>query len=310
MDIDGHSPVIVAEGSSNLAGEIGSTSAFPLSPVPETDLQTAEPMSHHESSLNFTAETVLSKVSAVASIPASLSTTHNEADSSSDGTEATIVPQHFHPFPRLPIELRLKIWGLGIERRIIRLTSTPSKRIWIARASKTPTLFSVSKEAREEMFRLYDRPFRGSYIRQSSGSKGLSSVRRHLHVNLTRDIVYLQFTRSSEANRRCLSKILKNLFQEHILQEGKITQLAFEGWAIDEWRPRLTNLMEDWICPEMTSVKNVILTYSHEDRWVWRNLFRPHYTNPGCGFFERIQEKCPDWKPPRNYHFGNGILGI
>lgn len=79
----------------------------------------------------------------------------------------------FTPFPRLPAELRLKIWHQAhdsssrILEIIPRNSEAPSRNHWTSisvTASTIPVLLSVCKESRDELFPLYTTPFNSANV--------------------------------------------------------------------------------------------------------------------------------------------------
>ena len=71
---------------------------------------------------------------------------------------------HFHPFPRLPTELRLKIWSLALAstRRTVEVTCAkgiqPGNTRYVksfASTTQVPTLMRVNREARYEALSIY-----------------------------------------------------------------------------------------------------------------------------------------------------------
>ncbi|KAL2069093.1 hypothetical protein VTL71DRAFT_15431 [Oculimacula yallundae] len=70
------------------------------------------------------------------------------------------LPLIFTPFPRLPIELRLKIWRLSITPRIVQISWSRPKRQCLS--PDIPTLLQVSREARSEGQKIYKRVFNTS----------------------------------------------------------------------------------------------------------------------------------------------------
>ena len=67
--------------------------------------------------------------------------------------------QTFHLFPRLPPELRVRIWSFSLPRRVIELRSWGSGRYCPTKFSVTPhrlpVLFRICRESRNEALRLY-----------------------------------------------------------------------------------------------------------------------------------------------------------
>jgi hypothetical protein len=96
-------------------------------------------------------------------------------------------PAKFHLFPQLPAELRVKIWHMAIESRIIRLiTAQVSNRYaWIAKASSLSNLLSINQEARCEPLKRYIMPFSARVF-----TTGKTSVNHanDLHFNLDHDL--------------------------------------------------------------------------------------------------------------------------
>jgi hypothetical protein len=72
-----------------------------------------------------------------------------------------MAPRTFHPFPKLPIELRLRIWNLTMEPRVIRakwdndFDDKDCKQIYVLAAGPVPRALLASKESRDEAKRRY-----------------------------------------------------------------------------------------------------------------------------------------------------------
>ena len=68
---------------------------------------------------------------------------------------ATAKIKNFTQFPRLPTELRLKIWGQARTVRILTINSVPGDSVKFACSQSAPILLSVCRESRYEMLRFY-----------------------------------------------------------------------------------------------------------------------------------------------------------
>ncbi|KAH7418066.1 hypothetical protein BKA64DRAFT_187514 [Cadophora sp. MPI-SDFR-AT-0126] len=66
----------------------------------------------------------------------------------------------FAPFQRLPVELRLKIWSLTVEKRIVRIEWSRPRRQCLS--PDIPAILQVSREARAEGKKLYQAAFNTS----------------------------------------------------------------------------------------------------------------------------------------------------
>jgi len=92
-------------------------------------------------------------------------------------------PKKFHPFPRLPLELRLKIWKSTLEPRIIDIRLRPATRLGEKELpappperilppqfkAPLPIAFHICKESREEASSYYH-PFNGTTFFSAPGT--------------------------------------------------------------------------------------------------------------------------------------------
>jgi hypothetical protein len=110
--------------------------------------------------------------------------------------------QIFTPFPRLPPELRLKIWNHAFHffPRVIEVTSqhlnpeTPVQdRKWNAMASNILTLLQVNREARYELLPRYPAPFAPRNLDPYSSAS--------LLLNYELDTVYFRIDLMTEVSR-------------------------------------------------------------------------------------------------------------
>ncbi|PVH84965.1 hypothetical protein DL98DRAFT_511907 [Cadophora sp. DSE1049] len=69
-------------------------------------------------------------------------------------------PFTFAPFQRLPVELRLKIWSLTVEKRIVHIEWSRPRRQCLS--PDIPAILQVSREARAEGLKMYQTAFNTS----------------------------------------------------------------------------------------------------------------------------------------------------
>jgi hypothetical protein len=98
----------------------------------------------------------------------------------------------FHPFPKLPTELKFKIWKLVDSSRSIhlKLQHQSGRLYWAVRASCPLNLLGVSREVRSEILKEYAQPFvKGVLIplRTCKRERALEN----LHFNWAEDMIYV-----------------------------------------------------------------------------------------------------------------------
>ncbi|KAG4437706.1 hypothetical protein IFR05_006789 [Cadophora sp. M221] len=78
-----------------------------------------------------------------------------------EAVEEAVEETGFTLFPRLPLELRRKIWREAITPRTIYLLmdDTHEQRYWKVITSSAISLLSVNSESRSEGLKMYERPF-------------------------------------------------------------------------------------------------------------------------------------------------------
>jgi hypothetical protein len=121
----------------------------------------------------------------------------------------------FHPFPRLPAELRDQIWEMTVEPRTIDVRVCRDRSWKIGRlvsSTPVPATLQSCREARNHLQRLYRRAF--SELDQRPGSE-----RRYVWTNLDMDLV----------------SIGRSMFDDFELGASSIKRLKFERDNDDEY---------------------------------------------------------------------------
>lgn len=136
-------------------------------------------------------------------------------------------PAKFHLFPQLLAELRVKIWRMVIESRIIRLTTAQvsNRHAWITKASSPSDLLSVNQEARCEFLKRCIMPFstRVFTIRKTSVIHA-----NGLHCNLDHDLIYVDL-RYSNGFRATFQELFETIFKRSAISEFHLRKLAISG---------------------------------------------------------------------------------
>ncbi|KAJ8130534.1 hypothetical protein O1611_g3096 [Lasiodiplodia mahajangana] len=92
----------------------------------------------------------------------------------------------FHPFPRLPVEIRLKIWALAAGPRNLKISRTPSAK-WLplgttfayASPNPPPAVMHVCREARQNA------PYRKAFLTSAAAET------KYIWVNFQNDMICL-----------------------------------------------------------------------------------------------------------------------
>jgi hypothetical protein len=71
-------------------------------------------------------------------------------------------PETFHPFPKLPIELRQMIWKLTLKPRIVELQLSPNDRCFFSQA-RTPTGLRICRDSRDAILPFYPARFGSNF---------------------------------------------------------------------------------------------------------------------------------------------------
>ena len=131
----------------------------------------------------------------------------------------------FHPFPRLPLELRLKIWNLTLPPPHLFISLNPWSRIGWALLSKSEIRAKIRERRSQSWSSMNNEPValkrpvpvvlhvcresRGEFL-GGEGSAGYEAGRRFVSVNLLGDSVFLDGRRDGLftcATRKCASSL-------------------------------------------------------------------------------------------------------
>jgi hypothetical protein len=178
-------------------------------------------------------------------------------------------PAKFHLFPQLPVELRVKIWHMAIESRIIRLTTAQvsNRHAWIAKASSPSNLLSVNQEARCEFLKRCILPFSTRVF-----TIGKTSVihANDLHFNLDHDLIYVDLRYSNDF-RATFQELFETIFKRSAISEFPLRKLAISGEdhplsLIEPPRgtPPQTTIWED---PVLKQVQELVLVQDRNPPW-------------------------------------------
>lgn len=137
----------------------------------------------------------------------------------SSSSSATTTKDNRFDLRRLPLEMRLMIWNLTIEPRVIELIHIP----WNGFATKTPppVALSICQESRNEVIRRYPKCF-GTYYNPS-----------HIRFNWEIDILYL----GPEAGENAAAALLDRMHEKDYLS---LRNVAFHESAFvlnEPWAP-------------------------------------------------------------------------
>ncbi|KAI1410091.1 hypothetical protein F5Y13DRAFT_76874 [Hypoxylon sp. FL1857] len=94
----------------------------------------------------------------------------------------------FHPFPRLPTELRLRIWALTVEPRVVEVRVVPDNPLEVQRLvspTPVPAILQTCQEARN--LGLYKRAF--SEVTATKVNVAAGAESRYVWLNLDIDMV-------------------------------------------------------------------------------------------------------------------------
>jgi len=145
----------------------------------------------------------------------------------------------FHFFPKLPVELRLKIWKLATSSRMIhiKLQHQDGKLHWTAKASRPLNSLSVNREARLEVLKQYDQPFNRDLMTPLLICKTDRRL-ESLHVNWVHDLVYIDIPESLEdayilwQRKHNFERLFHSVFTTGAVSEGRIRKLAINGTTL------------------------------------------------------------------------------
>ncbi|KAH7418053.1 hypothetical protein BKA64DRAFT_635205 [Cadophora sp. MPI-SDFR-AT-0126] len=148
--------------------------------------------------------------------------------STSSVTATATPPVKFTLFPKLPIELRRKVWRKAITPRIIFILEDDSVEgvIWKAITSGTIALLSVNTESRSEALTMYETPFNPCRI------SGQEAARRGpCYVNFAHDLIYINYLHFSFG--------FNIIFVDDMLPQGQFMNLALDIDSLERLQEEL-----------------------------------------------------------------------
>jgi hypothetical protein len=175
-----------------------------------------------------------------------------------------MAPKAFHRFRKLPIELRLRIWNLMIEPRVIRakwdndVTERDIVQVYILAAGAVPKVLHICKESREEAKRKYC--FIKSHLQILDRKTSIPSSPKSIWANFDIDTLYFV---NIPAVVNFLS-YMRRLSKKKIGGADKnIKYIAFPACVLDRLRPfpgmpsNFTNFYR--LVVDLPSIKKIII---------------------------------------------------
>jgi hypothetical protein len=225
-------------------------------------------------------------------------------------------PPKFHLFSKLLVELRLKIWKIANNSRMVhlKLQHEYGKLYWTAKASCPLNILSANREARLEGLRGYDQPFHKGFLIPLQACKGDRSF-EDLHFHWIDDLVYLDIPKNLQnlyrywQPTRTFEKLFNSLFTRKAVSEGRIRKFAINDstltWFYTEPKSRAPAKRTKWEAKIFDQVQELVLVATKK----YRN--RPYMPiirkddNTGSEWNEKIEEQFsaiterrPEWRGP------------
>lgn len=160
-------------------------------------------------------------------------------------------PVEFTLFPKLPLELRRKVWREAITPRVIYILKDDSadRLRWKAITSGTIALLAVNTESRSEGLMIYETPFTTGGI---SGQE--ASCRGPCYVNFAHDLIYINFIH--------LQHCFNIIFVDEMQHQDRFLNIALDMESIKHVTDQLRYIVFD----------NDIGNPYRSNAWTWDNF--------------------------------------
>jgi hypothetical protein len=222
----------------------------------------------------------------------------------------------FHFFPKLPVELRLKIWKLATSSRMIhiKLQHQDGKLHWTAKASCSLNSLSVNREARSEALRQYDQSFNKDLMAPLLIRKTDRRL-ESLHVNWVHDLVYIDIPESLEdayilwQQKHNFERLFHSVFTTGAVSEGRIRKLAINGTTLTRGyigaKSNGSGKANKWEVEVFKQVQEIVIVVTKRFGGQSSLPFVAKDEKTGSSWKEKVEAKFaeikkrrPDWKGP------------
>ncbi|KAI1770461.1 hypothetical protein F4818DRAFT_432955 [Hypoxylon cercidicola] len=166
----------------------------------------------------------------------------------------------FHPFPRLPFELRISIWAFTVEPRVVEVRTLPETRTLVEKLispTPVPAILQTCQEARN--LGLYKQEF--SELTATEANAAAGAELRYVWLNLDIDMVsigecYLENFAPVALSIKRLRLERENsdesfyYFESHLLRDWKNTEEIHVVCKDGMWNWHRASIEHFWPCAE------------------------------------------------------------